>query len=532
MRRQGRSIQSNESSADKDLNYVKLFEHAPDGYVVTDGEATIMEANQAAARLLAVSKDFLIGKSFGLFVDKGSQATFQDLLNRLNEMEETQSWDTNLHPTSGKPFNAFITIAPVQNSDDKGVSFCWLIRDVSKRKLTEEELRRAHDELDAKIKQQNVELAKANKELRAEIAEREKAEKKIRQQNEFLNHVLESLPHPFYVLDAKDYTIKMANSAAALGELTEFTTCYALTHRRSLPCNGSEHACPLQMVKKTKKPVIVEHIHFDREGNPKNVEVHGYPIFDEHGNVVQMIEYSLDITERKKMEEELRNNAEKIKMFAYAISHDLKSPLIGIHGLVELLHKRYQNLLDDKGKKYCEQILKASKQVVALIEELNVFIKTKETPLDFEMMNPKEIFRTIRDEFSPLLGIRNIKWSEPDTVPLLKADKLSLLRVFRNLVDNALKYGGDELSEIKITYQDSKAFHVLSVRDDGVGIEKEDCESIFGLFHRNQTSRGVEGTGLGLAIVKELAAKHRGEVWAKPNKDRGVTFYVSIAKNL
>jgi len=119
-----------------------------------------------------------------------------------------------------------------------------------------------------------------------------------------LEKVLESLPYPFYVIDAKDYTIKMANSAARLGSISEDSTCYALTHKRSRPCRGAEHTCPLEEVKKTKKPATAEHIHYDKDGNVRNVEIHGYPIFDNNGNIIQMIEYSLDITERKRAEEE------------------------------------------------------------------------------------------------------------------------------------------------------------------------------------------------------------------------------------
>ncbi|MDY0040073.1 MAG: ATP-binding protein [Desulforhabdus sp.] len=532
MKRQNRPVQSRLSFAEVNRQYLNLFDHASDGYVITDQKAIILKANHAAAKILGVSKELLSGKQLGLFIGKEAESAFRDLLQRLTEANEAQEWNTSLHLSGEKPFHVIFEVTPVRCSDIENVLLYWLIRSVSEHKIAGEKLRRAQNELNAKIKEQNVELAKTDHELAAEIAERERAEKRIGRQAEFLNHVLESLSHPFYVLDATDYTIKMANSAAALNDLAEPTTCYALTHRRSLPCNGTEHACPLQLVKKTKKPVILEHIHFDKQGNPRNVEVHGYPIFDERGNVVQMIEYSLDITERKRMEQELRDNAEKIKMFAYAVSHDLKSPLIGIHGLVELLHRRYQHLLDDKGKKYCEQIVKASKQVLTLIEELNVFIKSKEIPLNFEMVNPAEIFQTLRNEFSPLLAKRNIKWSEPQAVSPLKADKLSLLRVFRNLIDNALKYGGDQLSEIKITHRDSKGFHIFSVCDDGVGIEKKHCESIFGLFQRNHTSKGVEGTGLGLAIVKELTAKHGGEVWAEPNTGKGVTFYLTVSKNL
>lgn len=125
-------------------------------------------------------------------------------------------------------------------------------------------------------------------------------------QREFLETVLESLTHPFYVIDARDYTIRMSNSAARLGEITGAITCHALTHRKDKPCGSKEHPCPLEMVKKKGKPVTVEHIHYDKDGNIRNVEVHGFPIFDNYGNIVQMIEYCLDITDRKRVEEALQ----------------------------------------------------------------------------------------------------------------------------------------------------------------------------------------------------------------------------------
>ncbi len=365
-----------------------------------------------------------------------------------------------------------------------------------------------------------------------DISDLQKSERKIRQQNEFLHNVLESLPHPFYVLDAETYVIKMANSAARFEPLTPTTTCYALTHRRNCPCTEPEHTCPLAMVKATGKPVTVEHVHYDREGNPRDYEVHGYPIFDEHGKVVQMIEYSLDITERKKMEKALQDNAEKIKLFAYSISHDLKSPLIGIHGLVRLLCKRYEESLDDKGRSFCDQILKTSEHAVALVEEINAYIKAKEVALQFETMDPLEVLHMVREEFGALLGVRQIAWIEPDWVPPIRADRQCMVRVFRNLVDNALKYGGNKLTRIEIGYQESDEFHTFLVKDNGVGIQREDTERIFEQFQRNETSRGVEGTGLGLAIVKTIVEKHRGRIWLESQPGIQTTFYVSIAKDL
>ena len=121
-------------------------------------------------------------------------------------------------------------------------------------------------------------------------------------ESQYLEVILESLPHPFYVLDAKTYEIVFANQAALEVGVSSASTCHALTHRRATPCDGKEHPCPLMEVKKTKKPTVVEHIHYDKEGKQIYAEVHGYPIFDDEGNIIQMIEYSINITARKKAE--------------------------------------------------------------------------------------------------------------------------------------------------------------------------------------------------------------------------------------
>ncbi len=146
-----------------------------------------------------------------------------------------------------------------------------------------------------------------------DITERKKAEEALKQRNEFLSNIIESLSHPFYVIDVNDYMIKMANYATIGRSSEEITTCYALTHKIDKPCGCEEHRCPLEETKKTKKPVTLEHIHYDKDGNVRNVEVHAYPIFDGEGNVVQIIEYCLDITERKRIESKLKQNENMLR---------------------------------------------------------------------------------------------------------------------------------------------------------------------------------------------------------------------------
>jgi len=257
------------------------------------------------------------------------------------------------------------------------------------------------------------------------------------------------------------------------------------------------------------------------------------PINNSDGKTISVTVVSKDITDRKYAEEELKESSEKIKLFAYSISHDLKSPAIGLYGFTKRLHKDYADILDEKGQKYCEQILKTTEQIAALVGQINVFISTKETPLTIERLEIKEVLQMIREEFSTQLNIREISWLEPDYIPEIKADRLSIIRALRNLVDNALKYGGEALTEINIRYKKSSESHILSIKDNGIGLKEQDYhQDIFSAFIRRKTSKGIEGSGLGLTIVREIAEKHGGQVWLEPGLKRGITFYISIPKYL
>lgn len=120
-----------------------------------------------------------------------------------------------------------------------------------------------------------------------------------------LRTVLDSLDHPFFVINAQNYVVEMANKAASSVQLPSDITCYQLTHGKDQPCESAEHPCPLAEIKKTKKSAVMEHEHRDKEGRPRYVELHGHPAMDTEGNVTHMIEYTLDITDRKQAEKAL-----------------------------------------------------------------------------------------------------------------------------------------------------------------------------------------------------------------------------------
>jgi len=270
-----------------------------------------------------------------------------------------------------------------------------------------------------------------------------------------------------------------------------------------------------------------------KDGTIFHIEVSTSSITDNEGHDVGRMASFADITDRKQLEKALKVSSEKLKLFAYSISHDLKSPSIGLYGITKRLQKDYADILGEKGQRYCEQILKTAEQIAALVEQINVFISTKEAPLTIERLALKEVLQVIREEFSSQLSIREIRWSEPDYIPEIEADRLSIIRALRNLVENALKYGGEALSEIIIRYKGSGESHILSIKDNGIGLKKQDSQQdIFAPFIRRKTSKGIEGSGLGLTIVREIAEKHGGDVWLELGQEAGITFYISLPKDL
>ena len=230
--------------------------------------------------------------------------------------------------------------------------------------------------------------------------------------------------------------------------------------------------------------------------------------------------------------EEVEEKKETIKFFAYSISHDLKSPAIGLYGLTERFYRQYGELLDDTGRVYRDQILKTAKQIVTLAEQINDYIAAREVPLHLEKVSVREILTRLRQEFSEALQEWNIAWLQPSFLPEVFGDELRITRAFRNLLDNALKYGGERLSEIRIGYEQNRSHHIFSVTDNGGGIDQEETEKLFQLFQRLETSNQIAGSGMGLAIVKEIAKKHLGDVWVESVPGWGATFYLSVSRNL
>jgi K+-sensing histidine kinase KdpD len=228
----------------------------------------------------------------------------------------------------------------------------------------------------------------------------------------------------------------------------------------------------------------------------------------------------------------LKEKQKMITFFAYSISHDLKSPAASLYGLANRLKERYSSGLDAKGSEHCDVMLRTARQMLALVEMINAYIAAKEAPLHLEEVSVGDVLRTLAGEFSQQLEERRIRVMGAERLPSVVADRMGMTRIFRNLLDNALKYGGDDLSEICIGYGREDGFHVFSFADDGAGLAEEDKGKLFEPFKRRTNSKGVSGTGMGLAIVQEMLKRHGGRIWVDPDTRKGARFCLSISTGL
>jgi len=260
-----------------------ILDHLPGIIVYKDTENNILRVNKFLADAHNLKKAEMEGhSSFEFYPRDIAQAYWEDDLevikSRKTKLNIVEPWDS----AEGRRWVNTSKIPYIdENGNVKGI--IAIAFDITDRMLAEQELKESEEE--------------------------------FRKQNIFLNNILESLTHPFYVINVKDYTISLANSTASSEGLEQGQYCYSLTHNNNKPCEAP-CVCPLDEVKKTKRTYVVEHIHYDKEGNEKTYKIYGYPILDESGNVVQMIEYALNISDRKKAEQKLIESEEKFRTIA------------------------------------------------------------------------------------------------------------------------------------------------------------------------------------------------------------------------
>jgi signal transduction histidine kinase len=228
--------------------------------------------------------------------------------------------------------------------------------------------------------------------------------------------------------------------------------------------------------------------------------------------------------------DKLHLSNQNMEQFCYSLSHDLKSPLVTILSFLELLELDLKEKRDMSAQNYLVPMRSAGDTMLKLLHETLELLRYGQVPMKIETLELRDIVLQALTLVEGSLMGSHIRVSVSDTLPTVQGDRTRLIKVFQNLLDNAIKFSPDhEDSLIEVGQISMKGIPVIYVRDQGKGIEAAYHEMIFGIF--NVLDPTPDSTGIGLSIVKQIIDDHQWRIWAdSEGLGKGTTFYIALGK--
>ncbi|GIK40070.1 MAG: hypothetical protein BroJett011_39030 [Chloroflexota bacterium] len=379
-----------------------------------------------------------------------------------------------------------------------------------------------------------------------DITERKRAEALLRESEARWRSLVESAPAVIMTVDA-DGRVLTANRSVSGKDIAQIigTSMYSYLHPKYQA-----------QVREAVEAVF-------RTGAPQNYEIHEYVPsggeywFETHlaairpaGEVEAVILISIDVTERKRAEEQIRRlNVElelrvserteelqtankELESFAYSVSHDLRAPLRAIDGYTRILIEDYEPVLDAEGQRVCTVIRDNTQRMGQLIDDLLAFSRLGRTQLRSTAIDMTTLVKGVFEELMTPEGRSQVDFRLAP-LPLAVGDPTLIRQVWINLLSNALKFSAkQEWAVIEVRGRQEAGENVYSVHDNGVGFDTRYIDKLFGVFQRLHSEREFNGTGVGLAIVQRVIHRHGGRVWAEGAVDKGATFYFTLPASL
>jgi len=267
-----------------------------------------------------------------------------------------------------------------------------------------------------------------------------------------------------------------------------------------------------------------------RDGRPLVVSVHVRLLTLPDRTELGAVAYVRDVTERRRIEEELGRRAEELQHWVNAVSHDLRSPLVAVLGFARLLREDYGEQLDAQGLRFLRRIEEAGRTMESLVHDVLEFSRIGRSEPKRIHVDPREVLLQLQAELKPSLEEAQVSLHLPEEPPLLWCDRTQLYQVLSNLVGNALDHMGPTSEpSIEVEISEENGLQQLVVRDHGRGIDPADHERIFEIFQTRGIPRGGKrGTGIGLAVVRKIAEAHGGSAWVESAPGTGAAFHVTF----
>lgn len=238
-----------------------------------------------------------------------------------------------------------------------------------------------------------------------------------------------------------------------------------------------------------------------------------------------------------KLLETLKNNNHRLKVaneelerFAYIASHDLKTPLRTIISFTGLLERDFKRNKLDSFPDYFTYVKEGARQMNNLISDTLEYSKVNhEIILEKKKIDLNIVVDNIK--LNLVQNCENQVTIEKDNLPIILGEEGQMVLLFQNLIENGLKYNQNDHKMVQITSTSTPEKILITVKDNGIGINKDYHEQIFNMFKRLHTSNVYEGTGLGLAICKRIIDRVNGKIWLESEEGKGTTFFIELVKD-
>jgi len=382
--------------------------------------------------------------------------------------------------------------------------------------------------------------------VRFEFGERERLEQLHAQTNSFLESLIENIPLMIFVKDAQQLRFVRFNRA---GEQLLGYSREDLLGKNDFDFFPSDQA---QFFVDKDREVLrgrsileipEEEIDTRLQGR-RTLYTLKVPLYDRFMNPTHLLGISLDITQQKAAERDVRalntqlaaksaqlqESNRDLEDFCYSVSHDLRAPLRAIDGFAGLLQEGVSLHGNTESQRHLQTIRAAAQRMSHLIDDLLEFSRVGQQTISLTFTDMQPL---VQQAITDVTGGRpqlNVKF-DVQTLPPAFADARMLTHVWINLIDNAVKYSSQRQEPlISIGGEPDGDYVRYFVRDNGVGFDMSYYDKLFGVFQRLHSAREVPGTGVGLAIVHRAITRLQGRVWAESAPNNGATFYFSLPR--
>lgn len=233
-------------------------------------------------------------------------------------------------------------------------------------------------------------------------------------------------------------------------------------------------------------------------------------------------------TECEALRQKLDRNRAELDTFVYRVSHDLKAPVVSLYGMASIISEDYGEKLGEQGKHYLSRLMVNAGVIERLLADLLAYSRVGRKEANPERLQADAVVRDVLGKFSKEITQRKIRVEIRSPLPEILFARTPLEQLFSNLIGNAVRFMGDQPDPvIEIGAVAADAGITFYVRDNGIGIDPQHHQIIFGVFERLKEIE-TDGTGMGLALVRKILDLAGGNIWIESNKGEGAVFYFTL----